>query len=382
MRRLAAFALLALVACSSSHPTARHGASPSAAVSPAARPSPSALAAPGPLSFNVTPLATGLTVPWALAFAANGDIWFTERAGRVRIIRAGHLLPTPALMLSVAQQPGCEGGLLGIALKEPYAYLFYTYASGSGNLNRIARFTIQGDQLVSEKVLLDGIPAGSCYHDGGRLKIGPDGLLYATTGETFNASRAASPTGLNGKILALGLDGSGEHVVAWGLRNPEGIAFDAAGRLYASNNGPSGDLGLYHHDSLYLIQPGGFYGWPWWAGSVRTGYGGSPPQQRTPPIVETGDTTWAPSGITFFARPGEQAVLIVAELFGRALRRLVIDPANPANVTSQSIVLSGYGRMREAVAGPDGCLYALTSNRDGRGSPGAADDQVLKLCPK
>ena len=246
----------------------------------------------------------------------------------------------------------------------------------------MARFTIQGDHLAGQKVLLDGITGGSCYHDGGRLKIGPDGQLYMTTGETFHASLAASKGTLNGKILAMNLDGGGEHMVAWGFRNPQGIAWDPQGHLYASNNGPTGDLGLCCHDSICYVQQGGFYGWPWWAGNVRTGYGGSPSQQRTPPIAESDSTVWAPSGMTFFAPRGQQPTLLVAELSGQALRRLIIDPANPSHVVSQSIVFSSHGRLREAVAGPDGCLFVLTSNRDGRGSPSAGDDQLLRLCPK
>lgn len=378
-------ALLVLAgACTSGAPVTRRSPSPSPSpvASPSISPSPAALAAPGPLNFGVQALATGLTAPWALAFAADGTIWFTERPGRVRVIQAGRLLPDPALTLNVAQQPGCEGGLLGIAIREPYAYLFYTYAGPAGNVNRVSRFTIQGLHLTGERVLLDGIPGGACYHDGGRLKIGPDGLLYLSTGETFHYQLAADPGNLNGKVLAMNLDGTGEHRVAWGFRNPQGLAWDAAGHLYVSNNGPTGDLGLCCHDSIFQVTSGGFYGWPWWAGNVRTGYPSPPAQPRGTPIAESGDTVWAPSGITFFALPGQQATLIVAELSGRALRRLVIDPADPSHVLRQEVVFGGYGRLREAVAGPDGCLYVLTSNRDGRGSPGAQDDQVLKLCPR
>ena len=378
--------LLLAAACSPATRAVHRSATPSVSAMPISPSSPgvspSALGPPGPLSFSVQALATGLVAPWALAFGADGTIWFTERPGRVRIMRNGQLLPNPALTLNVAQQPGCEGGLLGIAVKEPYVYLAYTYATSTRNVNRVARFTIAGDALTGQQVLLDGIPGGSCYHDGGRLKIGPDGLLYLTTGETFNPALAASPGGLNGKVLAMNLDGSGEHVVGWGFRNPQGIAWDAAGHLYASNNGPTGDLGLCCHDSISYVQPGGFYGWPWWAANVRTSYGGSPPQQRTPPIANSGDTVWAPSGMAFFALPGQRASLLVAELSGKALRRVIIDPADPGHVLSMSIVLSGYGRLRDVVAGPDGCAYVLTQNRDGRGTPGAADDQALKLCPK
>src|SRR5437016_5945687 len=116
MPRLLAAALLLGAACSSGAPAARHSpVAPPAGASPTPSPSPAGLAPPGPLSFSVKALATGLTAPWALAFGGDGSIWFTERPGRVRVIRNGQLLPTPALTLSVAQQPGCEGGLLGIA---------------------------------------------------------------------------------------------------------------------------------------------------------------------------------------------------------------------------------------------------------------------------
>ncbi len=382
---LALLAALALPGCSFGQPAAKATPKPSprAAVSPTARPSPTPLRAPGPLHFNVKAIAQGLEAPWALDFGQDGSIWLTERPGRVRVIRNGQLLPDPALTLSVVSQPGCEGGLLGLAIRAPYAYVDYTYAGPGGNTDRVSRFHIDGDHLSGEQVLLDSIPGGSCYHFGGRLKIGPDGMLYVTTGEGFVASRAADRNNLSGKILRLNLDGSGESMFAWGFRNPQGLAFDLQGRLYASNNGPSGDLGLCCHDSLYLVAEGGFHGWPAWAANVRTSYPDSGLPARTPPIAESGNDTWAPSGMTFY-QPNleERPTLLVATLRGQALRRFILDPSNPGGVVSQEVVLSGEGRLRDAVSGPDGCLYALTSNRDGRGSPHAGDDRVLQLCPQ
>jgi glucose/arabinose dehydrogenase len=266
-------------------------------------------------------------------------------------------------------------------VREPYVYLDYTHSSSSGSVDRVSRFTISGDRLGSEKVIVDGIPGGSCNHFGGRIKFGPDGRLYITSGEGFVAARAASHSNLSGKILSVNADGTDLKVFAWGFRNPQGLAFDSSGRLYASNNGPSGDLGLCCHDSIYQVRQDGFYGWPWWAANVRTSYSAGTPPARTPPIAESDDSTWAPSGIAFFtAHKGERPTLIIAELRGQALRRLVIDPSNPSQVTGNSVVFSDAGRMRDVEPGPDGCLYALTSNRDGRGSPGSSDDRVLKLC--
>jgi len=341
------------------------------------------MTSPQPLNFMVRSVAEGLVAPWALAFAADGTIWLTERPGRVRIIRKGQLLPTPALSLNVVTNTGCESGLLGIAVKEPDVFLYYTYRGSGGNTNRISRFTIQGDSLVGEQVLLDGVPGGTCYHFGGRLKLGPDGWLYATTGEGYVPSRAASSSGLSGKILRLHLDGSGPEVFAWGFRNPQGIAFDAGGRLYASNNGPTGDLGLCCHDEIDYIQPGGFYGWPEFAATVTTRYGqDGMPATRSGPIANSGDSTWAPSGITFYTpKSTERATLLVAELRGQALQRFIIDASDPSKVISQEVVLQGKGRLRDIVAGPDHCAYLLTNNRDTRGTPMPGDDHLFQLCP-
>src|SRR5215831_11625114 len=354
-------AVMTLAACTAAARQQGTGARPSksphtALAAPSPTPSPP-LKAPGPLQFNQQTIAQHLVAPWALAFAKDGSIWLTERPGRVRVIRNGQLVADPAVTIGVVTANGCEDGLLGIAIQEPYAYVYYTYAGSGGNTNRVSRFSISGDKLTSEQVLVDGIPGGTCYHFGGRLKLGPDGWLYFTTGEGFVASRAADPNGLSGKILRVHTDGSGREVYAWGFRNPQGLAFDAAGRLYASNNGPTGDLGLCCHDEVDLVQQGGWYGWPLWAAGTRTSYPqGSLPAARVPPVAESGGrTVWAPSGMTFYAPSNhERPTLLVATLKGEALRRFVIDPADPSKVTSEQIALQGKGRLRDAVAGPDG----------------------------
>jgi len=381
-------AVVTLVACSTAARQQGAGVqrSNSPTTQPARSPTPSStLKPPGPLQLNQQSIAQDLVAPWAIDFARDGSAWLTERPGRVRVIRSGRLLSEPAVTINVATASGCEEGLLGIAIGEPYAYVYYTYSGSAGNTNRVSRFSISGDKLVSEQVLVDGIPGGTCYHFGGRLKLGPDGWLYFTTGEGFVASRAADPNSLSGKIMRVHVDGSGREVFAWGFRNPQGLAFDSFGRLYASSHGPTGDLGLCCNDEVDLVQQGGFYGWPEWAASTRTSYPrGSLPAARVPPLAESGrSAAWAPSGMTFYAPSRDELpTLLVAELKGEALRRLIIDTADPARVTSQEIVLQGQGRLRDAVAGPDGCLYLLTSNRDSRGTPRPGDDQVLKLCPR
>jgi glucose/arabinose dehydrogenase len=385
MMRIPAAGLLAvllLIACSSgpAKPVGSARPSPSPA-SPSPSPTNVPLKAPGPFHYTTATVAQDLVAPWSVDFAKDGAIWFTERPGRVRVIRNGALVGEPALTLSVFTASGCEGGLLGLAVKEPYVYVYYTHSGGAAN--RVSRFTIAGDKLNTEQVLLDNIPGGTCYHYGGRIKFGPDGYLYVTTGEGFVAARAADKNNLSGKILRMHDDGSGQEMFAWGFRNPQGLAFDPAGRLYASNNGPTSDLGLCCHDEVDYVLQGAFYGWPAWAAGTRTRFGQGSLPDRAGPLAESGGgTVWAPSGMTFFAASkGEQPTLFVAELKGAELRRFVTDANDPNKVNGQEIVFGGVGRLRDAEAGPDGCLYLLTNNRDSRGSPGAGDDKILKLCP-
>ncbi|HKA11422.1 MAG TPA: PQQ-dependent sugar dehydrogenase, partial [Candidatus Dormibacteraeota bacterium] len=170
-------AMVTLVACGTAARQQGTGVRPSkspAVTQPARSPTPSTPKPPGALQFNQQSVAQELVAPWAIDFAKDGSAWLTERPGRVRVIRNGRLLTDPAVTISVATANGCEDGLLGIAIGEPYAYVYYTYPGSSGNTNRVSRFSMAGDKLVSEQVLVDGIPGGTCYHFGGRLKLGPD----------------------------------------------------------------------------------------------------------------------------------------------------------------------------------------------------------------
>jgi glucose/arabinose dehydrogenase len=334
---------------------------------------------------QVEVLATHLEIPWAIDFAPDGRIFLTERPGRIRIIQNGQLQAELWLTLDVATVG--EGGLLGLALDPHFAdnhfvYVAYTYRTTGGGLgNRLVRLRDEAGKGVQDRVLLDGA-AGGIYHDGGRVEFGPDGKLYWTLGEATVSQRSQDLASLNGKILRLNPDGSipsdnpfpNSPVYAYGLRNPEGLAWQpGTGRLYATDHGPSG-VPSCCHDEINTIEPGQNYGWP-------VIYGSQTHSGMISPVIESGpEVTWAPSGAAFATRGPWAGSLLFAGLRGQALYQLTLDPNDPLKAQRlEALLQNQYGRLRAVVEGADGAFYLLTSNRDGRGSPVADDDRVLKL---
>jgi glucose/arabinose dehydrogenase len=335
--------------------------------------------------YDIINVVTNLDTPWSLAFSKNGILFFTERPGYVKAFYNNTLINLKVENLNVKEIG--EGGLLGIALdpnfpNSPYIYLYYTYEEG--NLwNRVVRYKFENWSLVNQKILIDKIPAAT-LHNGGRIKFGPDGKLYITTGDATQRDLAQDINSLAGKILRINPDGSipednpfpNSPIYSYGHRNPQGIDwFDNL--MFSSEHGPSGELG-YAHDEINFIIKGANYGWPIVVGISND-------KRFKNPILDTGEETWAPSGISFYKGniyPELKNKLLVATLRGKHLRIIEIDFKEIKVLNHYAILSNMLGRIRDVVEGPDGYIYIATSNKDGRGIPALDDDRIVKLIPK
>jgi glucose/arabinose dehydrogenase len=320
---------------------------------------------------RVETVATGLDTPWEIAFLPDGRALITERPGRVRLLsRRLRLRREPVAEVDVAAVG--EGGLLGAALdpefeRNRFVYLYRTTDSG----NELVRSRFREDRLEDEKVIARGIVAG-VIHDGGRVHFGPDERLYFTTGEAGQDGLAQQQSSLNGKVLrmeprAYRGDGGRPEVFTLGHRNPQGFDWQPrTARLVASEHGPDGD------DEVNVLRRGANYGWPEVRGRDHDGF--------TAPVVVYSSAV-APSGASFVALPGSEwsGDFLIGCLVGEQIRRVRLEGGR---VTVNETLFQGrFGRVRTVVEGPDGALYALTNNRDGRGSPREGDDRLLRIVP-
>lgn len=305
-------------------------------------------------------VATNLVVPWDIGFLPDSSALVTERnSARVLSIRNG-------VTSEVARIPGVsaqgEGGLLGIAVSPNYAtdrYVFVYYTSTSDN--RIARFRI-GE---TPQPIVTGIPRGQSIHNGGGLSFGPDGLLYAGTGDAGNSANAQNPSSLGGKILRMTAAGSpapgnptSSLVYSLGHRNVQGLAWDAQGRMFAA------ELGQNRLDELNRVQPGGNYGWPTCEGPCNSpGF--------VDPLLTWSTAQASPSGLAF-----HRGHLYLAALRGQQLWKVPVN-ADGGVGRPQGLFSGVYGRLRAVASAPDGTLWFSTSNRDGRGTPQSGDDRIV-----
>lgn len=317
---------------------------------------------------NVSPsvIAENLQVPWSIN-KLDDTFYISERSGSIMEITLDSQ-SRQRVVLEKSLATAAEAGLLGFVLAPDFsktgkAYAYYTYQDESGQFNRIVTLKLENDVWKEEDLLLDKIPSGQ-YHHGGRLKIGPDGKLYATTGDAATDPEIAQEVkSLGGKILRLELDGSiptdnpfpNSYVYSYGHRNPQGLIWTEEGTLYSSEHGPSA------HDEINQIKAAGNYGWPVVVGDeTQSGV--------ESPLFQSGaDMTWAPSGMAYY-----NSKLYVATLRGNAVR--VFDLKS--RKTEEFV--TGLGRIRDVII-EDGILYFVSNNTDGRGTPDEKDDRLYMV---
>lgn len=319
-------------------------------------------------------VAQNLDIPWEVVFLPDESLLVTSRAGSLVRLWPDRQQAVP--VEGVAHVG--EGGLLGLALHPDYErnqliYLYSTTREGGRLTNRVERYRFDqaANALHDREVIVANIP-GASNHDGGRIAFGPDGMLYITTGDAENPNSAQDTSALSGKILRLTPDGQvpadnpfGNAVYSYGHRNPQGLAWDSAGQLWATEHGPSGSQ--TGNDEVNRIVKGGNYGWP----TIR---GTQTREGMIAPVLESGRSdTWAPAGTAIVGD-----VLFFTGLRGQALYSAQIVGERLTDFKQH--FASEYGRLRAVVVSPDAqWLYITTSNRDGRGAVNAGDDKLIRL---
>lgn len=320
---------------------------------------------------SVEIVATNLQKPWAMDFA-DDRIFFTEKIGKIRVIDSGILLEEPLANLHV--EDVTDGGLLGLTLhpdfgKNHFLYVFYTYEEDKKLWNKVIRITESENKLTDAIVIVDKIP-GAEFDNGGVIKFGPDGKLYVATGDATDEHAAQDMQSLSGKILRLNDDGTipsdnpfHNLVFSYGHRNPQGMAWDKSGNLYVTEHGPT------KNDEINLIIAGQNFGWPNQECSGDKNFVDS---------LVCYNPSLEPAGIVFYSsnKLDLENDLIMATLRGTNLYKLTIDEGV---VTAQQSILGGAGRIRDVNEGPDGYLYILTGNTDGRGFPDKTDDKLFRI---
>ncbi len=341
-----------------------------------------------PTKFKVETVATGLEVPWGFAFLPNGDLLVTERPGRVRLIESGKLKAEPVFTVPDVEPSG-ESGLMDISLHPKFAenkfvYLAYAYRA-DGKAVKVVRYKFDGKTLLEPKAIIENLPAAQ-FHAGTRARFGPDGKFYVTVGDATDWNSAQKPDSLAGKTLRLNEDGTvpadnpfvndknyRPEIWTIGHRNAQGLAWSADGLMFQTEHGPSFfEMRGSGADEVNFVERGKNYGW-------AEIYGKTEKEGMIAPLLEY-TPACAPASAMF--SNGNQFPSFKGNFFFGCLKstRIIRVALNGAKVVGQEDLLTGtFGRIREMAEAPDGSIYFSTSNRDGRGSPTAEDDRIMRI---
>lgn len=367
------------------------------------------------LDVTVETVVENLEIPWDLDADSDGHLYLTERTGQVLRFDADTVEavaePIDAIDAGTAEDgwwvDGGEGGTLGVAVSpdDAYVYVYYT-AEADGLSNRVARYPIEGDSLGEEEVIIDDIPADDRIHNGGRIAFGPDDHLWITTGDADDVDTSRDPDSLAGKVLRVDAQGEAvddnpdhggdDRIFAAGVRNAQGIT-------WVDDHPVITDHGGLGHDAISVLYPGADYGWPAVRGDDEDNYAEHP--AVVPPLALAGSVSWATAGTTWYTGddvPSWSNRLLVGTLTYQTLFVVTLTPPGQEpppggttfdaehfdhrlTATVHETLSDEIGRIRHVAQGPNGELYALTSNWDGRAEdpfPLDTDDRLVRIVPE
>lgn len=305
---------------------------------------------------------TGLAAPWSILRISDTETLISQRDdGRILSVASDRSPVEVGVVPGVVS--ASEGGLLGLAYRDGWVYAYFTAADD----NRLVRMRYAGGSLGQPEIVLTGL-AKAGNHNGGRIAFGPDGMLYATVGDAGVPDRAQDPASLNGKILRMTPEGDvppdnptrGSYVYSMGHRNPQGLAWDGDGQLWAS------EFGQDTWDEFNRIEPGANYGWP-----IVEGQAGD--DRFVDPVLQWPTDDASPSGLAYLGG----GTFFLASLRGERLWAIYVDENGGASAVPWFV--GEFGRLRDVATGPDGTLWFLTSNTDRRGDPRDGDDRLMQV---
>ena len=343
-----------------------------------------------PEGYKIEVVAQGLFVPWSIVFTDSARILITERNGSLRVIKNGILLEKSLHVFNEVSSKA-EEGLMGLVLNPDYSinkhiYLSYAYENSGNLFVKVVRYKDNLEFLSDEKIIIDNIPAAR-FHAGCRLRFGPDGKLYITTGDATDREKAQELNRLEGKILRLNSDGSipndnpfpNSPIWSFGHRNPQGIDwYPGTDILFSTEHGPSGFDGPGGGDEVNIIYKGKNYGWPVVHHTEHKDGMEDPVLEFTPAVAPASGMFYKSDVIGEFKNN-----FLFGCLRGEGIIRVVVDENNPTNVISfEKLKDVNFGRIRDITEGPDGAIYFSTSNRDGRGTVREGDDKIYRLIKK